>query len=93
MRRLPPTVDAYRRTPEFDAASIPAGLRRAHRTKAGTWGRIVVLEGELLYRILAPELEEHVLAPGRVGVVEPDVPHEVRARGEVRFYVEFLRES
>ncbi len=91
MRELPAGLGAYRRTPEFDADSIPAGLRRAHRTRAGTWGRIVVLEGELLYRILEPELEEQVLSPAREGVVEPEVPHEVHTLGPVRFHVEFLR--
>ena len=91
MRGLPAGLSAYRRTPDFDADSIPAGLRRAHRTRAGTWGRIVVTEGELLYRILEPETEEHVLSPGRDGVVEPEVPHEVAPLGVVRFHVEFLR--
>jgi tellurite resistance-related uncharacterized protein len=49
------------------------------------------LEGRLLYRILEPELEELVLAPGQNGVVEPEVLHEVEPIGEVRFFVEFLR--
>jgi hypothetical protein len=50
-----------------------------------------VLEGSLRYRILEPALEEHVLTPGRPGIVEPGVPHEVEPLGNVRFYVEFLR--
>ena len=90
MKSLPDGVRAYKRTAEFDAASVPVGLLRAHRTKAGVWGRIRVLEGELVYRILEPALEEHVLAPGRDGVVEPQVSHEVEPRGAVRFFVEFL---
>ena len=36
---------------------------------------------------------EHVLEPGRDGIVEPQVPHEVEPLGPVRFYVEFLREE
>jgi hypothetical protein len=51
----------------------------------------VVLEGELLYRILDPAVEETWLRPGVDGVVEPTVRHEVEAPGPVRFYVEFLR--
>jgi tellurite resistance-related uncharacterized protein len=91
MKSLPEQVQAYRRTPEFTERSVPAALLRRHDTKAGVWGRIQVLEGELLYRILEPELEEHLLSPGRDGVVEPEVPHEVAPRGKVRFIVEFLR--
>jgi hypothetical protein len=49
-----------------------------------------VLSGSLRYRILGPDPEEHILSPERVGVVEPEVPHEVEPLGEVRFYVEFL---
>ena len=91
VKSLPPDVAAYRRTREFREGSIPAGLRRSHTTKPGVWGRICVLEGCLRYRILTPELEEHLLTPDRTGIVEPEIPHEVEPVGEVRFYIEFLR--
>ena len=91
MRKLPWSAVAYQRTAEFDEGSVPAGLTRAHTTKAGVWGRIAVSEGRLRYRILEPELEEHLLTPGSFGVVEPEVPHEVEPDGPVRFHVEFLR--
>jgi tellurite resistance-related uncharacterized protein len=88
---LPTDLEAYRQTPIFDASTIPAGLLRRHTTKAGVWGRIRVLEGELVYRVLEPVVREERLAPGRDGVVEPEVPHEVEPVGPVRFFVEFLR--
>jgi tellurite resistance-related uncharacterized protein len=91
MRALPSEVVAYKRTPEFTHDTVPAGLLRSHRTKAGVWGRICVLEGALHYRILEPALEHHTLLPGADGIVPPDVPHEVEPDGPVRFYVEFLR--
>ena len=88
---LPEGVARYGETPEFSEGSIPANLLRFHRTKAGTWAKIVVLEGRLLYRILEPEVEEIELSPERPGIVEPEMPHEVEARGRVRFRVEFWR--
>ncbi len=91
MTNLPPDLEAYRQTPVFDEATIPEGLLRRHTTKAGVWGRIRVLEGELLYRELEPSLREDRLVPGRDGFVAPQVPHEVEPIGRVRFYVEFLR--
>ena len=91
MKSLPTNVLAYQRTPEFSAESVPAGLRRSHTTKAGVWGKIVVLEGRLRYRILEPVVEDWVLTADQAGVVEPEVPHEVEPIAEVRFYVEFLR--
>ena len=86
---LPPGVAPYKRTPTFDQDSLPAGLRREHRTKAGVWALIHVLEGSLRYRILDPPSEE-MLAPGTPGVVKPEQPHEVEPVGPVRMYVEFF---
>lgn len=91
MRALPDNVSPYRRTPTFRQDSIPPGLLKAHSTKPGTWGRIVVVRGELIYRIVEPYPAEILLSPDIVGVVEPMVLHEVAPVGEVEFYVEFLR--
>ena len=92
MQPLPETCVSYKKTPIFDETSVPAGLLQAHQTKAGTWGKIVVLQGELLYRILEPAIEEHVLTAEQFGVVEPKVLHEVAPLGQVRFYVDFHRQ-
>ena len=91
MKALPADVSPYKRTPEFTESTVPAGLLRSHDTKDGVWGKIVVLEGTLLYRILEPKVEEIVLSPNRYGVVEPTVRHEVVPSAGVRFYVEFHR--
>jgi tellurite resistance-related uncharacterized protein len=91
MKQVPNTVVPYKRTPSFTQDSIPAGLLKAHQTKPGTWGKIVVMRGVLLYRILQPDSEEIHLSPTQHGVVEPTVLHEVQATGEVQFYVEFYR--
>ena len=90
MKDLPTHVSSTNRTAELTRSTVPKGLLRRHLTKEGTWGKIVVLEGLLRYRILEPELEEIDLSPERFGVVEPTVPHEVEPIGPVRFYVEFF---
>lgn len=91
MNSIPTHCTFYRKTPTFDEATVPAGLLKAHQTRAGVWGRIVVLEGTLTYRILEPVTEEHTLTPELSGIVEPQVHHEVQATGKVRFFVEFHR--
>ena len=91
LENLPDGVTAYKRTPTFATGAIPAGLLNAHRTKAGVWGRIVVLEGTLVYRILEPVMEEVHLSESVCGVVEPERLHQVVADHAVRFYVEFYR--
>ena len=93
MKALPTNVFPYKRTPDFTESTVPAGLLRSHDTKEGVWGKIVVLEGTLLYRILEPEVEEILLSSNRCGVVEPTVRHEVVPFSGVRFYVEFHREK
>lgn len=91
MKELPEGMVAYKQTAVFTESTVPAGLLRRHTTKAGTWGKIVVLSGRLRYRILVDPIEEHELSPGRPGVVEEQVPHEVEPLGPVSFYVEFHR--
>lgn len=91
MQSIPPDFEPYQRTDEFTDRTVPPGLERRHNTKAGVWARICVVEGRLLYRILEPEVEEHVVVPGSDGVIEPEVDHQVVLDEPVRFFVEFYR--
>ena len=93
MKALPTSAVSYKRTPDFTEHTVPAGLLRSHSTKEGVWGKIVILEGSLLYRILEPIIEEVLLTPETFGVVEPTVKHEVVPFPGVRFYVDFHREK
>jgi tellurite resistance-related uncharacterized protein len=92
--RLPDGAQPYARTAEFTEASVPAALLNAHNTKAGAWGLIHVLEGELAYWIEDPRrpIVYQFLTPDTPpGVIEPTVLHRVEPLGPVRFYVEFHR--
>lgn len=73
---LPGGLTPYKRTPTFDAETVPAGLRAQHSTKAGVWARVVVLV---------------VLTPERPGIVAPTQLHQAEPGPGVRFYVEFHR--
>lgn len=90
MKSLPDNVSPYKRTPEFQASTIPTGLLKDHQTKAGVWGKIVVLSGKLLYTIQEP-FEEILLDSNKHGVVEPSVLHQVKPIGQVSFFVEFYQ--
>ncbi len=91
MKKIPEGVAPYKKTPEFTEATVPAGLLKDHQTKEGVWGKIVILEGDLEYTIIEPELEVVTLNEGKYGVVEPIILHHVTPIGKVRFYVEFYR--
>ncbi len=38
MKKLPPNVTAYKKTPIFTQETIPKGLLHRHTTKEGSWG-------------------------------------------------------
>lgn len=78
----------YKSTPVFDENTLPAGLRREHRTKAGVWGIIRVFDGCVRYRVLDP-VSETILDPDHPGLVLPDQPHFVEPLGPIRMQVEF----
>ena len=80
--------EPYKSTPVFDETTLPAGLRREHRTKTGVWGVIRVLEGRLRYEVLEPA-SEAILDPDHPGLVLPDQPHFVEPLGAMRMRVEF----
>ncbi|TFW13455.1 DUF1971 domain-containing protein [Duganella callida] len=93
MKTIPADAVHYRSSPVFTQDTVPAALQRAHTTAAGVWGRIAILEGSLLYRITDARAaaEEILLTPEQPGVVEPQIEHEVRLVGPVRFQVDFHR--
>jgi tellurite methyltransferase len=90
MPSLPENARVYKRTDEFDGASVPQGLLGEHRTRAGTWGRIVVHEGLLRYQVLEPERHVWILRPGIVGIIAPGMAHRLELCGPTRFRIEFL---
>lgn len=81
-------IAPYRSTAVFDETTLPDALRREHRTKAGVWGVIRVLEGSLrLERTDGGEAE--ILTPDRPGLVLPEQTHRVEPMGRMRMQVDF----
>lgn len=78
----------YRSTPVFDETTLPAALRARHDTKAGVWGVIEVIEGELRLTLLDPP-SERMLGPGNPGLVLPEQPHFVTPAGPMKMQVHF----
>lgn len=87
---LPEPSDVVGRTPEFTEETLPGPLRTNHATAAGVWGRIVVTEGLVRYRVPSLGVERD-LTPGAPGIVIPEVRHSVEPHGPVRLHIEFLR--
>lgn len=74
---LPDGLVLDRTTPEFTAATVPAGLRRAHRVAAGVWGRLVVRRGALRF-VFDDDVEHPIeVAAGDTVVIPPDRAHHI----------------
>lgn len=91
MKSLPENVKSYKQTPVFTEKNIPKGLLQTHTTKEGTWGKICINKGKLLYVIESEAQETIELSPSFYGVVEPQMPHHVKPIGDVEFFVEFFK--
>lgn len=78
----------YRSTPVFDADTLPAALRREHRTKAGVWGAIQVIEGSVELHFPDGSTPQ-VLGPHVPDIVAPDQPHWVMPVGAFRMRIDF----
>jgi len=88
---MPGGLVTVRTAGPFTADTLPSGLRRAHRVAAGTWGRLVVLEGSATITIATDPAVERTLRAGQAQAIPPEVPHAVATARSVRLVVEFLR--
>jgi tellurite resistance-related uncharacterized protein len=92
MPQLPTAAEVYKTTPEYNERTIPTGLLDDHRTRAGTWGRIVIRAGKLMYSLSkGGPAAAWILRPGIDGFIAPGEPHFIAPHGPVRFVIEFLR--
>lgn len=78
----------YRSTPLFDQDTLPNALRNRHSTKAGVWGMIRVIEGDLKLTYLDPS-SEIMLDPLRPGLILPEQAHFVTPVGAMKMRVDF----
>lgn len=90
---LPDDLIHYSGTGVFDEGTVPTAIISKHSTKAGTWGKLVVLEGQLDYVIAGPPEQRQRICAGEYGVIEPQVVHRVDIVGPVRFRVDFHRKA
>lgn len=89
--QMPSGYVAYSKTPVFTVDRIPPGLLSKHSTKAGIWGQLKVLSGNLAFVIEGALESRQTLAAGESVVIVPELEHRVEALGPVQFCVEFYR--
>ncbi|MSP76553.1 MAG: DUF1971 domain-containing protein [Rhodospirillaceae bacterium] len=78
----------YRSTSIFNEKTLPAALRGEHKTKAGVWGVIQVIEGQLGFSLANGE-GETILTPDNPGLILPEQTHWVELMGPMQMQVHF----
>ncbi len=87
---MPEGLYFVRSSPEWTEQTVPQNLLRTHRLGHGTWGRIAVHTGNMRFIMSTEPPIDAVLGPGSSQAVPPEVDHEVRLMGSVRFTIDFL---
>ncbi|MCI5106196.1 MAG: DUF3565 domain-containing protein [Pseudomonadales bacterium] len=85
----PENLQFLRKTDVFDQDSFPEGLKKDHATKPGTWGKIIILEGRMLFVCQAPVAQTIELDQHTPGIIPPELLHHVEPLEEVSFFIEF----
>lgn len=83
---------SHKSTPVFTEATLPDALQKAHSVKAGTWGLLELIAGELIYVIEQSGESRHMRA-GDVQIIEPEQLHHVELKGPMQMQVHFYREK
>jgi len=91
MITLPDHVQKYAESPIFTEETVPQKLTSIHDTKAGVWGRLIVIEGQLDFIIPGPPQITRPLDVNTAAIIEPQRPHFVSLKGPVKFKIEFWK--
>jgi tellurite resistance-related uncharacterized protein len=85
-RVIPNNVEEGRKTPVFDAVTVPRALLNAHKTSV--WAELVVLTGSVDFQDELPAWKTRVRAGERV-VIVPQRSHHIEPGNGATFYVQF----
>jgi tellurite resistance-related uncharacterized protein len=86
---LPADLVLLRTAGPFESGTLPAGLRRPHRTAPGTWARLRVLSGLVRVDVQVHPPLAAELAGGDTQALPPGVWHELTLAGPARLELEF----
>ena len=85
-----PDLRIYRTLGPFTEDTLPKGLLKQHRLRAGSWARLTILSGAIDFVWDDGDRETERLATGMTKLVEPLVPHHIALTGPVELEVAFL---
>ena len=86
---LPPEISLLRVGGPWDQDTLPAGLRRRHRTAEGVWGVLEVDAGDVGLHIETTPPLDRSLGPGASQAIPPATPHQLTLDGPFRLALQF----
>ena len=87
---LPEGLRPARTTATWDASTVPAALRRAHRVAAGTWGLLEVETGTVRFVAATDPPIDVQVTREHPQPIPPELDHHVEPDEAARFHVTFL---
>lgn len=87
----PEAALVYKTVGPFRGAEIPKGLLSEHRLKEDVWGRVTVVEGQLLFVWDDAQGGTAALESPAQMIVPPTVPHHLEQIETAVITVDFLR--
>lgn len=89
----PQGLSMYRRSLEFNENSIPEYLKEDYSVSSGTWGRVIVLRGRLIYEVMDPLNTSFDIVIPKFGVIVPDIKCRIIPSGKVWFCIEYYSDN
>jgi len=89
MTGLPNGVEPYGQSPIFTAKTVPAKLLSVHDLKAGTWGRLNVMKGEVTYYLEGGVQDGVIIQAGHKHIIQPEERHYISVSEMCEFFIEF----
>lgn len=87
---LPAGLELVRTAGPFEAGTLPAALRRAHRVAERTWGLLRVIDGAVGFTIETTPPFSARLEAGDQQPIPPGVRHLLRVEGPMLLAIDFL---
>lgn len=92
---VPETLETYQEIGPFSGENLPKGLLKDHRLKAGSWGRLTILEGAIRF-IWSDGRTDNVtedLSAGDVLMIPPQALHNLEKTGDFLLKIAFMKQA
>lgn len=91
---FPENTHCYRELGPWSEEQIPEGLQKLHRLKSGSWAKLAVHEGQIMF--LWDEVQDAqpiIVSAGEELIIPPEAPHHLEVMWDTKLTLSFYKES